>query len=466
MPHASQNSALLIFTSTMNKVIRIAVIAFLALVFIFGIKYSAHIQSITGLGDLRSRIVGARHIKDGQSPYYHSWYPGDSLRYFSGLYIDTPRVKEKELANLTASPAMLRCMTVFADEDEYKIDWGFFIAFHLFFVISIALALYYTPAKKRLLCLLLLVPFIITDGWIYHFYVVQHYIPYGFLLTIIIVLLLKNKQFAAGGLFAILFLLRLNTLLFAIPFLLLAFHYRKFIITSFTGVAIYAVFVLLNPFEKKLWLDYFSSLKIHQAEQMVEYVPAIQGNFYTLPLLPRNFEGTDYIKLDSLMRKENFSINKESSNFKNAYLAVAGHYPSVMALQLLLLASIVAILLWYIFQIREKGKDYVPAYELAITGLLFYFLSNFFSTVATVPYHLPQWWAMAVIYAIYADRIPRLTIILFLAGILLNNHFAPDFRGRHLLAEMLLLASALVVVFIREKRTGPDAEQRAVSLSR
>jgi hypothetical protein len=449
----------------MKKVLRTAAFAFLALIFIFGIKYSAHIQSITGMGDLRSRIVGARHIKDGHSPYYHAWYPGDSLRYFSGFYVDTPRVKEKELANLTASPAMLRSMTVFADEDQYKIDWGFFIAFHLFFIISIALALYYTPEKKRLLCLLLLIPFIITDGWIYHFYVVQHYIPFGFLLTIITILLLKNKQFAAGVLFAILFLLRLNTLLFAVPFLLLAFRYRTFIVTSFVGVAIYAVFVLINPFEKKLWLDYFSSLKIHQAEQMVEYVPAIQGNFYTLPLLPRNFEGTDYIKLDSLMRKENFNINKESSNFKNAYLAVAGHYPSVIALQLLLLASISIILLWYIFQIRKKGKEIAPTYKLAVTGLLFYFLSNFFSTVATVPYHLPQWWAMAVIYAIYIRRIPKLTIVLFLAGILLNNHFAPDFRGRHLLAEMLLLASALVVVFLPARKVDSDTEQKDVLLA-
>lgn len=462
---ASGILALLIFTGAMNKVLRIAGIALLVLVFIFGIKYSAHIQSITGMGDLRSRVVGARYIKDGDSPYYHSWYPGDSLRYFYGSYIDTPRVKEKELANLTASPPMLWCMTIFADQDEYKIDWGFFIAFHLFFIISIALALYYTPAKKRVLCLFLLIPFIITDGWIYHFYVVQHYMLYSFLLTIIAILLLRNRQFAAGVLFAILFLFRLNTLLFAVPFLLLGFHYRKFIITSFSAVCIYAIFVLLNPFENKLWSDYFSSLQIHQAHQMVEDVPATQGNVYTLPLLPRNFEGTDYIKLDSLMQKENFSINKESSNFKSIYKIITGYYPSITALQLLLIASIAIILVWYILKIKKKGKEYIPTYKLIVTGLLFYFLSNFFSTVHMVPYYLPQWWAMAVIYAIYAERIPKLTIILFLAGLLLNNHFAPDFRGRHLLAEMLLLASAMVVVFLPERKTDSGMEQKDLHLA-
>jgi hypothetical protein len=223
--------------SNMNKALRFFLFAILSLVFIFGVYYSARIQAITGMGDFRSRVVGARHIMDGRSPYYNSWYPGDPLRYFSGSYVDTPRVKN-ELANLTVSPPMLHALGLFANADEYKIDWGLFICFHLFFVISIALALYYTPRKRWPLCLSLLIPFVVTDGWIYHFYVVQHYMLYGFMLLINALLLLKNKQIAAGVLFTILFLFRLNTLLFALPFLLLGWRYRKFFITSFTGVFI------------------------------------------------------------------------------------------------------------------------------------------------------------------------------------------------------------------------------------
>jgi hypothetical protein len=48
---------------------------------------------------------------------------------------------------------------------------------------------------------------------------------------------------------------------------------------------------------------------------------------------------------------------------------------------------------------------------------------------------------------------------------LLNNHFAPDFRGRHLLAEMLLLASALVVVFLPARKVDSDIEQKDVLLA-
>lgn len=442
----------------MKKAIRIPLLCLLVLAFIVGVWYSGHIQSITGMGDFRSRVVGARQIIDGHSPYYYSWYPGDSLRYFSGSVVDTPRVKEKELANLTASPVMLRAFTLFANADEYKIDWGLFITFHLFFLISIGLALYYSPPKKRWLTLLLLVPLVLTDGWIYHFYVVQHYMLYGFMLMLIALLLIRNKQIAAGIVFALLFLFRLNTLLFALPFLLLGWRYRKFFITSFMGVALYAAFALVNRFEKSLWMDYFSSLKIHQAHQMIENVPATQGNLYTLPLLPRPFEGTDYMRLDSLMQREHFHINKESSNFKNAYEAATGHYPPAIVLQALLLAGVVMVLAWYFYRLRRSGPAALPPYQLAMAGLLLYFLSNFFSTVSTVPYHLPQWWAVGVLFAIFCDRIPKVALVLFLLGILLNNHLAPDFRGRHLLAEMILLASAAITVFLPERKRGTQEQ--------
>jgi hypothetical protein len=177
-------------------------------------------------------------------------------------------------------------------------------------------------------------------------------------------------------------------------------------------------------------------------------------------MLPRNFEGTDYLKLDSLMRLENFHINKEASNFKNGYEAVTGHYPPVIILQALLLLSVAVIMILLFYRFRKNGKASVPPYKLAIAGLLFYFLSNFFSTVSTVPYHLPQWWAVAVLYAIFASRIPRSALILFIAGILLNNHFAPDFKGRHLLAEMILLCSAMVVVFFPERKKIIGDEQQ------
>lgn len=439
----------------MSKVLRISVFCALSLIFIFGFLYSARIQSLTGMGDLRSRVVGARHIKDGHSPYFTIWYPGDSLRYFSGMYVDSPRVRETEIANLTASPAVLRGMTLFADHDQYQIDWGVFIVFYLFFLISVALALYYSPPGRRLLSLILLIPFVITDGWIYHFYQVQQYILYGFLITLVSVLLLRQRQWAAGICMALVFVCRLNTVLLAVPFLLAFISYRKFLITAMAGVLLYASFAFFNPLEKKLWQDYFASLKVHQAHQMIQNTPAIEGNLYVYPLLPHNFEGTDYVKLDSLWQRENVVINKESSNFKNVYEVITGKYPSVAALQIMLALSVLVIMALLMVQKRRRNEMTIPVHKLVLTGLLCYFLSNFFSTVSTAPYHLPQWWSVAVVFAICSAIVPRISIILFLAGIFINIHYLPDFRGKHFLAELFLLLSVFSALVLPQREAAP-----------
>jgi len=434
----------------MNATIRNTIFIGFLLAFLFSIKYTSWVQSWTGMGDMRWRVVGARQIDDGISPYYRGEYLNDPPRYIQNIYIDTgiTAAYGVELANLTTSPFFLRTVSIFSEYDEYRIDWGVYIFCHLAFLICIALALLYAERKHWPLCLLLFIPITLTDGWIYHFFVVQQYILFGFLLTIICLLLLRNKQIAAGILFALLILLRLNTVIFIVPFVLLAWNYRKFLLSSAIGVAVYAIFAFVHPMEKKLWQDYFSSLKVHQAIQMNEKIQTNRPRHILNPNLPANFEGTDYVKMDSVARSIDFEINKESSNFRAGYKAVFKQYPSVTLLVLLLVCSVGITLLWQLFQrYRPKGL-LLPAYKVATTGLFFYFLSNFFSTVYTAPYHLPQWWAVGFIYTLNASKIPRVALGLFVLGMIVNCHFMPSFPGKHLLGEMVLLASVLWVIIM------------------
>jgi hypothetical protein len=435
----------------MNKGLRIIILISLIAGFAASILYTKDIQSWTGFGDMRSRVVAARQVKDGSSPYFVNWYPGDSLRYFTGGYVDTPRNKATELANLTVSPPFLRCLSFVADNDNYKIDLGAYILFHLFFIISVILALYYTHKKRWLITLLLLVPITFTDGWVYHFFVVQHYMLYAFLFTLIVIFLVRKNQLIAGLLMALLFIFRLNTLVFVLPFLLLFRSYKKFLSGLLIGVLAYGIFVCFSPFEQKLWKDYSVVIKRNQAIQMIENVPATSGNLYILPYLPAKFEGSNYYQLDTMLKHRDFKINKESTNFKNVYEIVFKHYPSITALSAMFLLCVLAIVVFQFVQLRKKGNAVMPLQKLIMTGLLFYFLSNFFSTVAIVPYHLPQWWVVALVYAIYADKIPRATLILFLTGILLNQHLMVDFKGRHFIAEAFLLASLLFAVMAKER---------------
>jgi|GEM_PF-2632884 len=444
----------------MSKYTRALIFIGSGIIFLLALRYTARIQYITGMGDMRGRVVGARLIKDGRLPYYYSWYPGDTMRYFGGSIVDSPR-RVGVISNLTAPPSILRPMTLFADSDEYKIDWGAFVLFHAFFLVSVLLALRYTQRRRWPQVLLLLLPVMLTDGWIYHFFTSQYYILFGFMLMLVSLLLLRRKEMAAGALFALLFLFRFNTVVFSFPFLLLGWRYRRFFAAGTACVLAYGLFVLASPFEQKLWKEYFAALKDHQDVHMgvAPAHPEPLGHIYPLTVLPEEFEGQNYHKLDSLFRKEHIRINFESSNFKMGYEAITGHYPSVIMLQVLLLAAMLLTLLALRLGSGVRKIRDIPPHKLVITGLFFYFLTNFFSTIATVPYHLPQWLAAGVIFAIYAQRLPRVVPVLFMLGMVANFYILPGFRGKHLLGEMILLLSAFWAIAApgRNPDAGPQA---------
>lgn len=436
----------------MKVLTRLLILTLVAVTVASSIYYTYDIQQKTGMGDARSRIAGARQMSDGKSPYFYNWFPGDTLRYYNGSIVDAPRLADTIPANLTASPVFMRLLQPFANHNQYLFDWAFYFIFHAFFFIAFYLALRSAPTNYKWVPLLLFLPFLWTDGWIYHFYVVQHYMLYGFLLAIIVWLLQQQKAIAAGFIFAFLILLRLNIVVCLVPFVLI-WHplSKKFILAIISGLVVYLVIVGLNPLEQKLWVDYFAALKIHQSLHMQTNIDThnVVSQIHTIPLLPRPFEGVDYMQLDSLWTAKNFTINKEATNAKEAVEAIWGRYPPVWVLQLLYIISTGIIILWAWWQ-KKQTKIY-PLYKTIIMGLLFYFLTNFFSSVYIAPYHLPQWYAVALVYCIYANKIPNLIMYLFGFGLILNLHFFPNFAGRHLLAEMLLLASAALTVVLPER---------------
>lgn len=407
------------------------------------------------MGDMRGRVVAARLVKDGKLPYYYNWYPGDSLRYYVGTYIDSPRVAPDVVSQLTVSPAILHVMEPIAGYDEYFIDWGAFILFHLLFIISIILVWYRLPVKKRAWSLLLLMPVILTDGWLYHFYMVQYYMLFGFMLLVISLLILGKKEIIAGLLLAALFLFKFTAIVYLLPFLLTGLKYRRLFLSFGAGIAAYAVFALFNPFERNLWQEYFSTLKEHQAIHMEEAgtVDTPMARIYTLPLLPSNFEGQNYLELDSLRQASGMHINQEASNLKQAYKAVLHKYPPKWLLHILFIVSAGVVCIGLVWRRRKEGAGAIPVYKLIIAAILLYFLTNFFSTITVAVYQFPQWWAMAAIMAIYIERIPRIAIALFLAGIIISWYIFPDFQGKHILSEILLLtASAIAAIFSRPLR--------------
>jgi len=412
------------------------------LVFVAGTWRSAQLQYQTGFGDMRGRVVGARLVRDGKLPYYYTWRPGDPLKYFFNQMVDTSTgPRPAQVSALTASPAFLQMIGPIAFQPEYVIDWGSFILFHAFFLISILLAMRYCAPDSRCYVLLAMLPIILTDGWLGNFVTVQYYMLFGFLFLLIALLLLRKKEIVAGLLFALLILLRPNALVFAFPLVIFGFRYLRFLSTAAVGVALYALFVLASPFQKSVWKEYFAALKEHQAIHMSETFKEPEHRVPGLRFLPRPFEGVDYHGLDSIQANHPIYVHPEASGFKSAYNSVTGHKPPVALLLGLLCLSAGAVWLRLWMKYRNRDADEEAVYRVILAGLLFYFLSSFFSSITAASYQFPQWWAVAALFGIFYHRIPKGAYILFLLGIALNLYLLSGFRGKHFLSEILLLAA-------------------------
>src|ERR1700761_611404 len=87
--------------------------------------------------DLRNRIVGARLIHDGISPYFYKWRPGkDSIRYY-----DSENFDDYKVSSMTASPFFHHVIGPLAELPQSKIQFWWVGIQHALLLIMVALAL-------------------------------------------------------------------------------------------------------------------------------------------------------------------------------------------------------------------------------------------------------------------------------------------------------------------------------------
>ncbi|MFT4062049.1 MAG: glycosyltransferase 87 family protein [Edaphocola sp.] len=432
----------------MGKASQVVLLVLSVFVYVSGLLFSSNLQRRTGMGDMRSRVVAARLVNEGRSPYFYNWYPGDDMRYFDGWYVDSIKPNKPVPANMTSSPVLIHVLQPFAEANEWDVERGFFLFYQASFLLVMVLVVWCAPRSHKLYSLLPLVPFVWTDGWLYHTLMAQLYMLLAFVFALACMAIVRQKQVLAGILLLVLTLLRPNGIVMCLPFMLCWPQWRSLLFTYLSCGAGYVIFCLLNSFEKTLWQDFFASLKLHQARQMIPNQSPIYGNWYVHDMMPRPFEGADYIAIDAALEARPFEINTENTNVKDVYRAFAHKYPPACLLQALFGASVVVVM-WVAHKVN-KLRSLAP-HQLAITGMLLFFLSNFFSTVTSNAYQWPQWYAVAAVYGMAMDKIQKRALVFFAAGLVVNQYFFPDFRGKHIVAEMLLLASCVLTLVLPPK---------------
>src|SRR5688500_1745611 len=85
--------------------------------------------------DLPNRVVGARMVKDGKSPYFYHWKPADGLRYFGAGPISFGRA-----SNVTASPFFHHLLAPIADLPERTISRIWLMISYLMLLLCTAIA--------------------------------------------------------------------------------------------------------------------------------------------------------------------------------------------------------------------------------------------------------------------------------------------------------------------------------------
>jgi len=428
----------------LNRYLKIFLAVLLSAVAVAGLLKTDHIRRMHGFTDMRNRVVGARLMKDGKLPYYHHWYPGDTLRYMVERMADTGRHRHVNM--ITASPLFHRILALVADYEEATLERAvYFICYGLFFFLAVWAA---CKSRSLLWTLALFVPFLFTDAWWHHILQTQSYLIFGFLLFLSALCLYRKQELAAGLVLAFVILLRLNCIVFLLPFFLDFRRYRRFILATLAGIGVYVVIVACLPFERANWMEYFSAIKEHTAVHIGQ-IPNAPESLDMNRILPRVFEGYNLMEMDSVRKAEHFYVNPSAVNFKGVYARIAGHRPLSYRLCQALFALSVAAVFFFLFRKRRHARAVLRPQTLVYTGFLFYFLSNFFSPIDNPPYQMAQWIVAASLFLADRHNLPRAVLWLMLAGILVNIFYVPVFPFKHMASECLFMAATLTAIFGR-----------------
>ncbi len=382
------------------------------------------------MGDLRNRVVGARIIGDGGSPYFYKWRPGDSVRYYD------PQAFDIYLPSInTSTPFLHRLLIPIAGWPEAWIMRMWMVVLYLLLFGMAGYAFWLARGNAaRLMVGAVTLLFLLTNAWALHAKYGQTYLLIPALAMLVFAL--RRWPLAAGLAAAVLVMVRPNAALFVLPF----FFTRDFNWRWVLPGLVLLGWVLLSPRERGLWGDYIAMLrdqvKIHQ-----DLRPATQASV-TDPGY-RRWEGLDMDTVRARIGRDPVHIDSENGNVFVLYRKLIGRR---MPVALLGVAGVLAILLVIgaLFVARRRYGEFAPE-QLAITGFCLYMISDLFSPVYRHAYYGVQWIMPLLIAAsLYRGR-NRLVYGLLLACLLLNVVHLPFVRMGNTIGEYGFLAGLLAI---------------------
>lgn len=350
----------------------------IAAIIIFISSFAIDLENTLQYGgiDLRTRVVGARLLANGQDPYYFSWEKGQSDTFLDPL--DRPG---SGISRVTVPPNILTLHSAISSYSYINqkiiwlvIEWSSFLA-TLYIFLRKSNSLY-----NKLLVLVIGLVFINSHFWRLHVERGQIYIIYILFWAIAWYVMskpLKLNYFLSGLIIGFTASLRPLTVLIMIPFLI----YRKLsvLLGSILGLAV-GVSLPLMLSNHSIWSSYFSA--ISQTRHYISGYSASVTDFnrnQAVNTYPKIIEG-----LDNLTKTKDIPSVNSSFLYLMNRLEINEFNKNII----LMLVAFVLILFFIVFIFNVKK---VSERNSLLLGILICLTTDFFIPSPRYSYADIQW---------------------------------------------------------------------------
>jgi hypothetical protein len=395
----------------------VIIAVFIVLLGIFkSVSYTVHY----GGNDLRTRVVGARLLGTGQSPYFYKWHPGDPEQFID----PSCRIYGIVANALTVTPALLyfQSLITWMSYPYIHVIWNIFQYILCLFIFWFILSRNDSTTLNRLYVLVIgSVFFLCSTIWLFNIEAGQAYIIFPACMCLLYYLITKKTRPAslvAGLLFALVVYSRPNFIFLGLP-LLLTLN-RRFIV----GSAAAGILLLIHAYTNQdLWRDYFTAVSMHAKLNLHAIVEQ------DVVIYPTIIEGTDNVAKFKVLDVAGFPPLRWL--FANWHLHNSYSY-------IILYAAVASFVLFFFRNVIKKGD----ARLLMLLGFLLYIISEFFIPATRGGYNLIQW-IFPVLLILHSKSVTKLQVMMMVTGLCLVVSFPVSMRFTHSGGELLLIYSLI-----------------------
>ncbi|WP_301924503.1 glycosyltransferase 87 family protein [Ferruginibacter sp.] len=385
--------------------------------------------------DLRKRIVGARYMAKGYSPYFFKWtsgYPAELCLQYEG----DSTFKQ----NIVTLPPGYTWLLQPLSTLQFPVIEKIWFAFQYLSILLIFSIFYFKTSNKTTLNLLLLLYsfLLLSKAWSMNMYIGQSYILFPLLLSAMYIFFHKHPKslFYYGLTVGILIWLRPSYVFFALPFLF-AENKKLFFKGLFIMAAICLLqIILFNQYQH--WIDFFKSSKswieyysqrhsdhgVHFDMLIVPKVIETQTNFYVDPPLPA------YIANIPFELRAIFNIYASSTVYSLIFLSIAAIF-------------------FYIFFYKNKLND--PTL-LLISGFCLNYLSEVFIWLPKCDYYFVELFFPLCLLIYNQHKVNKKILIIIFIGLFFSAYLFKVVPMQLLLGEYLIAGSLFLYLFSTLKK--------------